>query len=368
MASAFRPRHQFALFHHRYVFFDGTAAKNFHELFSDALLRVQAAKDASPLTVDPAALFSKSDLPDPTAILRFQPRSAPAALPPAASPLTLALSSDAMAALPMPLHLTEISILEKGQTAALVGACRRHGVRLTGFLYAVMAKAVCETVEAFASADEHSNAVSVGSYSPAASGAVFKAMIPINMRPPPPPAGADSASPTKRHLPLGLFFGKYFHSVPMTDVLSITNGDQQQGEAHLFALAQQFQPALEANIPHAMHDYEVFATSALADPSLIDAAMRAMAARNGAPLTTIAISNLGVVNSPIVDAVYFDQPIVDAYFSLNLISCSRGELTVNYEAHRAVDPAFFAMFVAKSKALISNVLSSVAADEMQKTN
>lgn len=291
-----------------HTYFDGTAAKNFHELFAATIGEKPTSRLIDPNTFKP--------YPDPTEIMKFNKDATAAVVTSEVTPALRIPLDSKLILLPMPVHGKHIVELGIDTTNRLLSLCRSEGVRLTSYLYSIAAKSIL-------SALTKEDTV----------GRLFKTMIPINTR----PIDADP-----QIVNFGLFFGKFFHS-ETTETIHSTP---------IFELARSFQKQLQEGIPRAMHDYEVFNVRALVDKSLAENSMVAMTKRNDSPISTIAISNLGVMKTKLIDQVYFDQPLVDAYFALHCISSSIGGLVLNFEAHRAIPDKIFNTYIKNALDLI----------------
>ena len=311
-----------------HVYFDGTAAKNFHVLFDEALTQIQkpGAGAEHSLLVDTSTFDT---YPDPTVLMNFDPSPKTASdSTPDAPTLFPALDVEIAAAKPLPVHNSTIIHLSAEDSQALVNKARANNTKLTALLYAVAAKSVVPLVD---------KAVL------ASSGAKLKAMIPINTRP-----LVTSLPQNSDLLQFGLMFGKYFAIEDPDTVL----------ESTLEQLSASFQSRLQANIPHAADGYEVFEAEARKNFQLVDESMVSLYERNLSPKTTLAMSNLGVLKSVSgrVGKVYFDQPMVDACFGVHFCSSSGAGLSINLNSHRAVPKDVYLQFVHNVRLYIASLV------------
>lgn len=293
-----------------HTYFDGTAAKNFHERFAATIGEIPTSKIINPKTFP--------SYPDPTEMMQFDKNATTSTAAADSIPaVTIPLDSKHLT-LPMSMHGKRIVHLGANTTARLLALCRSEGIRITAYIYSIAVKAL------FAALPKTET-----------SGRIFKTMIPINTR----PQGADP-----QIVDFGLFFGKYFHSETSESIATTS----------LFDIARSFHNALQEGIPKAMHEYESFNVRALADKTLVDASMVAMAARNDSPITTIAMSNIGAMKTNLIDDVYFDQPLVDSYFAVHFLSSAAGGLVLNFESHRAIPDELLDSFVKNALDIIGN--------------
>lgn len=309
-----------------HVYFDGTAAKNFHVLFDEALTQTRQPGAERSLLVDTSVFDT---YPDPTVLMNFDPAAKPApASTPDAPTLFPVLDEKIAAAQPLPAHNSTIVHLSAKDSQALVNRARANNTKLTALLYAVAAKSVVPLVDKAAVA---------------ASGAKLKAMIPINTRP-----LVTSLPQNSDVLQFGLMFGKYFAIEDPATVVQST----------LEELSASFQSRLQANIPHAADGYEVFEADARKNFQLVDESMASLYERNLSPKTTLAMSNLGVLKSASghVGKVYFDQPMVDACFGVHFCSSSEAGLSITLNSHRAVPKDVYLQFVNSFTSYIASLV------------
>lgn len=290
-----------------HTFFDGTAAKNFHAELAKALAQDGAGTSRSSIVDE--------EYPDPTVMMGFQDRQAGAS----AGPPSTALCADMDRSLlqtPMSLHHFKIVNIPPEMTGNLLQFARNNNIKITALLYAVVAKVLVGVV---------------GKNDP------FKAMIPINTRP--------SDVEREEWTTFGVYFGKYFHT-DMPEAIANTP---------VVDLALDFQKKLVEAIPKAMEGFEVSETTARLVPESSRLDMKAMAEQNDRPGSTIAMSNLGVLSTPITNNVYFDQPLVNACFALHFISTPTAGLSLNFIAHRAVSTDVHEAFVKQSLEMIDSI-------------
>ena len=306
-----------------HTYFDGTAAKNFHELFAEALDHLDE-HDKSFL-VDTTKF---PPYPDPTVLMNFRStHDLPSPVAAIVPPTCLPSFDEKLMLLQLPYHNSTLLQLSAADSKALLQKARANNTKLTALLYAIATKAVVPLV-----ADSQP-------------GSMLKTMIPINTRP-----RVTSIPQDSDLLQFGLFFGKYFS---VDDPVSITNGT-------LESISQDFQDRLLASIPHAMDDFEAFEVKARKDNKLVDESMEAMYQRNGSPKTTLVMSNLGVVRSSSgqIKRVYFDQPMVDACFGLHFVSSQHDGLCINFTSHRAVPRDVYLQYVHNVRNYIGSLLAA----------
>ena len=292
-------------------YFDGTAGKNFHSEFSKAL----------DITIDDGTIIKPSfkKYPKATDLMGFQERESSGGV---SSKATYPQMDVKLMELPMYRHNHTIKHLNLENTNKLINLSRSKGFKLTGLIYYIASKSITKSFE-----NEIENAK-------------FCAMIPINSRFK-VPRNEENDIITK----FGLFFGKYF----TTDDLNYIK------ENDFITISSNFQKALNDNIDKCMEQYEVFETNINKDRSLIDKSFQQMRDRNDTPLTTVAISNLGMLSDNKIGLVYFDQSMVDAAFGLHLISSNEG-LSLNFTSHRAVPKDVYQNYVNNGIEIINELL------------
>lgn len=288
-----------------HTYFDGTASRNFHESFSQKYNNEIATRE-----VDPTVF---NEYPDPTVLMGFESRKATPSIAETVEPIVVDIDEE-KAKQPMVVHRKKLINLGLQKTNHLLSVCRENNIKITGLMYAIASKSLTKAI-------------------PNSKDKAFKTMIPINTRP---------ANAPHDVIQYGMFFGKYFHTDTTKDIAN----------TNIFKLAQSFQKLLVENIPKAMDDYQVFQTNALNDPKLVDSSMQAMADRNNKPISTIAMSNIGVINSAIIDDVYFDQPLVDAYFALHIVSSNANGMTLNFESHRGISLSTYESYISNTLELL----------------
>ena len=306
-----------------HAFFDGTAARNFHELFAEALDHLVEYDKF--FFVDTTKFLPYAD---PTVLMNFQ------STPDTSSPFSVALPPPCISSFdkklmtsPLPYHNSTFLQLSAADSKALIQKARANNSKLTALIYAIANKAVVPLVAG----------------SPP--GSMIKTMIPINTR-----SRVTSIPQESDILQFGLFFGKYFSVEDPVTVASCS----------LESISKAFQSRLLASIPHAMDDYEVFERKALKNNKLVDDSMQAMYERNGSPRTTLMISNIGVMKnaSGQIKQAYFDQPMVDACYGLHLVSSQQGGLSINVASHRAIPQDVYLQYVHNVRSYIKSVVTT----------
>ena len=321
------PTDNVLFFYMVHVFFDGTAAKNFHIEFAKVLDDLETAENTT--TYVDTTQFKR--FPSMTDLLKFQPRyastptmsslsSLPATLPP--------LDAQLLESQPMYMHNYKRVPYSKAATNSLIAMARQHGVKLTALLYAFATKAIVRAL-----GKEKGNDVD----------GVVKTLIPVNTR-----FMIDKVDKMDVDTTFGLLFGKSEH---VATPQHIANTDT-------VTLVRSFQEQLAADVPNAMHGAEVFET-AVAEQGrhLIEESMRKLAERNGNPEVTLVMSNLGVLAHDKILDVYFDQPMVDSCFALHFVTSAASGISLSFTSHRAVPVAVFKDFVDGVVARIDSILA-----------
>lgn len=315
----FNPESNTLFFVIEHVFFDGTAGKNFLSEFANHLL----LKDASTSTTIDVVDTTKFKIhPDPTFLMDFKDRHQQVKNPDTLETFRGPLIESLMKS-PLPNHNSTLLHISPMDTKKLLSYARMNDVKLTAILYSIASHTLVNIL-------------------PTTNDKIFKTMIPINIRP-----QIRKELPTSSAVKFGLYFGKYFHLDLVSDLKSKT----------FIETAQYFQSCLNGNISHAMDDYEVTETNARSDPNIPNLSMQAMYKRNDKPLTSLVISNLGQLNSDVINQVYFDQPMVDSCFGIHLLSCSKGGIALNFTSHRAVDPQLYSKYVLNATSSIESIIS-----------
>jgi hypothetical protein len=319
-----------------HVFFDGTAAKNFHLEFAKALDELEAAYKTN--TYVDTSQFKP--FPSMTDLLKFQPRyaSAPAMSSLSSLPAMLPpLDTQLLESQPMYMHNYKRVPYSKAATDSLIVTARLHGVKLTALLYAFATKSIVEVLgkEDVVDVDGHGN--------------VVRTFIPVNTR---FMVGKDTDSDADADADVDVTFGQLFgKSMHVATPQYVADTDTVQ-------LARSFQVQLTADVPNAMHGAEVFETAVTEQGRhLIDESMHQLAERNGNPGSTLVMSNLGVLAHEKILDVYFDQPMVDACFALHFVSSATKGISLSFTSHRAVPVGAFKDFVERVVARIDSVLA-----------
>lgn len=301
-----------------HTFFDGTAAKNFHYQFADALQK----SSPSVFIIDTSNF---DEYPDPTVLMGFGkglkiPAVVVSSLQPEL-PTVLPTFDNNLSDLPMPSHNSNFFHISAKDSSKLIDMARSNDTKLTALMYAIATKCLISLPTMYT--EEKT---------------LFKTMIPINTR-----SHVKSLPQDSDILQFGMFFGKYFHG---DDPKYLT-------EKSLVDISQNFQSKLTENMPKAMDDYEIFEEKASSDFSLVDQSMKDLFDRNMSPKTTLVMSNLGILNSTEIQQCYFDQPLVDACFAFHFISSTRGGITINLESHRYIPKNIHLQYVQNVETFIN---------------
>lgn len=282
-----------------HVYFDGTAGKNFHVHLSKIL---EESEPTSSRFIDTSKFY---DYPDPTKMMQFQDRDSKPNKP--AAPSFRPPIDEKLMDCQLSIHNSTIIHLSSDETSKLLNYTKVNGTKLTSFLYAITAKKLYEIL--------HTDSLR---------NTKFKTMIPINAR-----FKIDFTQDAnyKNVSEFGMFFGKYFDEI---DVEHLSNTE-------LGALSNEFQAKLLANVETAIDDFEVAETIRnTTDPLIFEKNIAGLKSRDSKPNSTLVMSNLGILNSPIINTVHFDQPMVDGSFALHFISSSSGCLALSFNSHRGV--------------------------------
>lgn len=281
-----------------HIYFDGTSGKNFHILFAKELENRNTALATRFINTS-----GFNEFPDPTKLLNFQKRyksdtnTTESWMP--------KLDTDLME-LPMPVHRSTMITISSEQTKKLLQFARSNDVKLTSLLQSISVKCITRLYK---------------------SDGVFKTLIAVNSRP-----YIECKDVYKE---FGILFGKYVNESTVEDIKS----------TGVVELSQVFQKALNDNKESATKDAEIFETLAMEDYSIVEKVMDRLVAINDKPSIGLVISNLGNIDSPMISSVYFDQPMVDTSFSLHVVSCTDGGMTLNCTSHRAINKYIYQEYV-----------------------
>jgi hypothetical protein len=280
-----------------HVYFDGTAAKNFHYHLANSL---------GVNTVDKFINTTKFNFyPDPTKILNFQEKHSQKTI------VKESLKPDLdqnLLNMPMSKHNSTFIYLPAEDTKKLINSARENNTKITSLFQAIGAKIIANLIN---------------------SENIFKSTVAINTR------FKIELTPDYINLTqFGIFYGKYFNETNSNDIRKLD----------IITLSQIFQGKLSENMENAMQNAEISEAIASKDYNFVDQTMQNLFNRNDKPEVTFAISNLGVLSSSIIGKTYFDQPMVDSSFALYIISSDSG-LTLNIASHRAIPAELYKQFV-----------------------
>ena len=292
-----------------HTYFDGTAGKTFHVEFCKVLGDDDIVEDS---IIRPKF----ESYPTSTEMMGFQDRFVGSGI---IDKGTYPKMDERLMNSPYFKHNYQVVHLSKEKTDNLVKLARDNGFKLTGLMYSIASKAIVDSYE-----DKENKKI--------------RTMIAINSR------FKVGSQIDPLFYKFGLFYGTYFH---INDISFIKNSE-------IIEIGKDFQKGLNENKDKCMEDCEVLETKAKNDRSIIEQSQDDMASRDSCPLTTLTISNLGVLNDNKVSKVYFDQPMIDSAFALHLIS-SNDCIALNFTSHRAIPNEIYNTYISNVLKFINSI-------------